>query len=146
MKLLELAHSPPVIVSPDTSVMDAIHRSLPARIGAVIVMEGDATVGILTARDIMLKVVHRRLDQDRTQVRQVMTSPVLMVLPDSPPEEVIRLMLDRNILHLPLSFDGHKVEGVLTLRSLLKYLMDDLRQDLRFMKDYVVGTPPLLQS
>lgn len=137
MNLLEIAHVPAIIVSPDSTVMQAVDASLPARVGAVAVVEKGRMIGIFTERDVMLKVVHQRRDPETTLIREVMTSPVTSVKPDTPVPEVLALMLDRHIRHLPLSSDGSTVEGILSIRNVLQYMVNDLRQNLRHMEAYI---------
>jgi CBS domain-containing protein len=139
MNLLTIAHVPPVIVSPDQSVMDAIDASLPQRVGAVAVMERGRLVGIFTERDVMLKVVRQRMDPDRTLVGDVMTRPVITVKPDTSVGEVLKLMLSRHIRHLPLSEDGMQVDGMLSIRNVLQHMVEELQTDLHHMQAYLTA-------
>jgi CBS domain-containing protein len=142
MNLLNIAHVPPVQVSPDDTVMAAIEASLPARVGAVAVMEKGRLVGIFTERDVMLKVVRQRLDPESTQIRSVMTSPVMTVHPDTSVGEVLRLMLDKHIRHLPVSVDGKAVQGMLSIRNVLEFMVEDLQANLHYMEAYITADVP----
>lgn len=142
MNLLKIAHVPPISVSPDATVMDAIEASLPARVGAVAVVEGDVLVGIFTERDVMLKVVHKRLDPESTPVRDVMTAPVIRISPEMPAREVLSLMLEKHIRHLPISQDGVTVDGMLSIRNVLQYLVNDLTEDLHHMQAFIGADSP----
>lgn len=141
MNLLSIAHTPPVIVSPDTMVMEAVEKSLTARVGAVAVVKDDQLVGIFTERDMMYKVVHNRMDPDTTPVRAVMTTPVITITPNKKADEVLELMLEKHIRHLPISEDGKKVEGMLSIRNILQALVKTLRQDLRFVEAFITDRP-----
>ena len=142
MNLLKIAHVPPICVSPEATVMDAIEASLPARVGAVAVVEHDALVGIFTERDVMLKVVRQRLDPDNTRIRDVMTSPVIHILPNLPARDVLSLMLDKHIRHLPISEDGVSVAGMLSIRNILQFLVNDLTEDLHHMQSFIGADSP----
>ena len=142
MNLLQIAHVPPICVSPDATVMQAIEASLPARVGAVAVVEKDALVGIFTERDVMLKVVHKGLDAKTTAVRDVMTAPVIQVAANVPVREVLSLMLDKHIRHLPISEDGVSVAGILSIRNVLQYLVNDLTEDLHHMQAFIGADSP----
>jgi CBS domain-containing protein len=142
MNLLTIAHVPAIQVSPDQTVMDAIDASLPARVGAVAVVEEGALRGIFTERDVMLKVVHKRLDPDTTRIRDVMTFPVLHVPPDISPRKVLELMLEKHIRHLPISEDGVSVAGMLSIRNVLQYLVKDLSDNLRYMEAFIGADSP----
>lgn len=142
MNLLKIARVPPICVSAQQSVMEAIEASLPARVGAVAVTEGERLVGIFTERDVMLKVVHQRLDPDTTPIGDVMTAPVIQIAPDLPPREVLALMLDKHIRHLPISEDGITVAGMLSIRNILQHLVNDLTEDLHHMQAFIGADSP----
>ncbi len=137
MNLLDIAHVPAVEVSPDSTVIEAIEASAPARVGAVAVMEKGRLVGMFTERDVMLKVVLNRLDPDMTVLRGVMTSPVTTVGPDTSVPEVLQLMLEKHFRHLPISEDGQTVQGMLSIRNVLQHMVEDLQQNLHHMEAYV---------
>lgn len=140
MNLLEIAHVPAVVVAPDATVIEAIEASVPTRVGAVAVVEKNRLIGMFTERDVMLKVVLKRLDPDKTVLRDVMTSPVKTIPPDTPVPEVLRMMLERHIRHLPISPDGKSVMGMLSIRNVLQHMVEDLQTDLRHMESYLGST------
>ena len=137
MNLLSIAHVPAIQVTPDSTVSHAIEASIPTRVGAVAVVEKNKLIGIFTERDVMLKVVHNKLDPEKTAVRDVMTHPVITIKPDFPVPEVLRMMLDRHIRHLPISTNGKSVEGMLSIRNVLQYMVEDLQANLQHMEAYV---------
>ncbi|MBI4081011.1 MAG: CBS domain-containing protein [Candidatus Lambdaproteobacteria bacterium] len=139
MDLLSIAHVPAVQVTPENTVLEAVELSLPARVGAVAVIEGGRLVGIFTERDVMLKVVHQRLDPATTRIRDVMSTPVTTVSPDVPAAQVLKTMLDRHIRHMPVSEDGKHVLGMLSIRNVLQYLVQDLSSSLHTMEAYVAA-------
>ena len=142
MNLLSIAHTPPIAVSPQDSVMDAVDVSLPAKVGAVTVVEGGRLVGIFTERDLMYKVVHKRLDPDRTLINEVMTTPVVTIPPDMAAEEVLQMMLEKHIRHLPISADGIAAEGMLSIRNILHYMVTDLQANLQHLENYIGADGP----
>ncbi len=142
MNLLSIAHVPPIRVAPEASVMDAVNVSLPAKVGAVAVVSGENLIGIFTERDLMYKVVHNRLDPDQTIIRDVMTAPVTTIPPDMPADEVLDLMLDKHIRHLPISADGIRVDGMLSIRNILQAMVADLKDNLRHLENFVGADSP----
>ena len=137
MNLLSIAHVPPIQVTPDNTVLEAVEASLPAKVGAVAVVEGGKLVGIFTERDVMLKVVHQRRDPETTRLRDVMSKNVLTVKPNMPPKQVLKLMVEKHIRHLPVSEDGRTVQGMLSIRNILQYLVEDLTQDMHHMETFL---------
>ena len=138
MNLLSIAHVPSVQVSPEHTVMEAVEASIPSKVGAVAGVDGGRLVGIFTERDVMLKVVPLRRPPGSTRIGDVMTAPVVCVTPDVAPREVLKLMLDRHIRHLPISDDGcQSVSGMLSIRNVLQYLVAALGEDLHAMETYI---------
>lgn len=142
MNLLTIARKPPIQVSPDDTVMTAVDVSLPAKVGAVTVVEGRKLVGVFTERDLMYKVVHKRMDPDKTLIRQVMTSPVITIPANMPVEEVLQMMLEKHIRHLPISQDGKTAEGMLSIRNVLQFMVSDLKDNLRHMENFIGADSP----
>jgi len=136
MDLLNLVHHAPVTVSPEDTVSHAIEISMPARVGAVAVMEADRLVGIFTERDVMLKVVHRGLDARTTVIKSVMTPNPLTVTPNQTPQEVLQLMLARHIRHMPIVRPSGELVGLLSIRNVLQFMVEHLNQDLQHIADY----------
>ena len=121
-------------VTPDDTVLDALRLLAEKGVGAVLVMEGDKLVGIVTERDYARKVILAGKASRDTPVREVMTSKVLYAGPDRTVDECMALMTDINARHLPV-LDGERVVGVLSIGDLVRaklreqnFLIDQLRQ------------------
>ncbi len=137
MSLLEMAYSPPAYVTPADTIRDAVAAAQPLGCDAVAVMEDGVIAGIVTSKDILLKVVLRRKDSESTLVREVMSTPVVTLHPDTEPEEALRMMLENNIRHILLSEDGQQPAGMLSLRRLLAHLVDDQRDNLAHLEAFL---------
>lgn len=122
--------------------MDAVEASLPAKVGAVAVVEHDRLIGIFTERDLMYKVVHNRLDPDRTLIHEVMTTPVITIPSTMVAEEVLKMMLEKHIRHLPISEDGISAEGMLSIRNVLQFMVVDLKDNLQHMENFLGADSP----
>jgi len=142
MNCLSIAQVPPTIVPPGATVLEAIDASLPTRVGAVAVVESGSLVGIFTERDVMLKVVRERRDPATTLVGAVMTSPVITIPPVAKDEDVLRLMTEHRIRHLPISEDGKTVLGILSIGNVLEYLLEERNRDLTHLAAYVNADNP----
>jgi len=137
MDCLTFAHVPAIAVAPTDTVLDAVALTLPAKLGAVVVVDAGRLAGIFTERDVMLKVVHARRDPLKTRVRDVMTSPVITIPRFLSRKEAMTLMVQHRIRHLPICEDGKTVLGMLSMQNLLKYLVEDLSSDVRHMEAYI---------
>jgi CBS domain-containing protein len=137
MNLLTLADVPPIEVQASDSVWKAVDAAVAARVGAVAVLDNGRLVGIFTERDLMKKVVHPKLDLDKTPMRDVMSSPVWTVPATMHVQDALRLMLERHTRHLIISSDGNKAQGVLSIRNVMQYMLDYLQKNLRQMESYL---------
>lgn len=139
---LSIAHVPAIQVSPDSTVLEAVELTLPAKLGAVAVVEAGQLIGIFTERDVMLKVVHARRDPAKTRVREVMTAPVISIPKLMPRLEVLNLMLTHRIRHLPIAEDGKTVLGMLSVLDVLQQVVEDLTIDLQHMEAFLGADNP----
>ena len=106
-------------IVPDASVLDAMKLMDEANTGALLVMAGDRVEGIVSERDCVRKVdVQGRSSRD-TKVREIMTEKVMYVNPSQPLEELMVLMTEKNIRHMPV-FNGDKLLGVISMRDVLR--------------------------
>lgn len=137
MNLLEIANVPPLILSPESTVLDAVDAAFPAQVGAVAVVKEAKLIGIFTERDLMFKVVKLRKDPATTLIREAMTSPVTHVTPFTPIEDVLELMLKQHFRHVPVSANGSRVDGMLSIRNVLHYMVTHLGQNLSLLESRI---------
>ncbi len=142
MNLLDISYKPAIQVSSKTSVKKALASAIPSNCNAVAVVEHGKLKGILTSRDVMLKVVLKRRDPQTTAVGEIMTSPVVTLHPQTEPEEALEIMLEKHFRHLPLSEDGVTVCGMLSLRQVLNYIVEDQRRNLMCMEAFLNADGP----
>jgi len=107
-----------VVLQPSKTALEAARAIEHNNIGAVIVADKGAVVGIVTDRDLAVRLVGRGLDPKTTTIVGIMTAPVTTLSPNDSQAEAIRLMEQRNIRRIPLVDDG-KLVGVVTLDDLL---------------------------
>jgi CBS domain-containing protein len=118
-QLIEAKKRPGAIsISPNSTVLAALKLLADHDIGAVLVMERDRLVGILSERDCVRNLELRDRAAGTTQVRDIMTSKVLSVRPDQTVEECRKIMGDGRIRHLSV-VDGERVVGVLSSKDIL---------------------------
>lgn len=138
--LLKLARVQAVSVEPTTTVIAAVEAMAKASVGAVIVEEAGQLVGIFTERDVMLRVVKEGRDPGSTLVRDVMTSPALSIRKDeATPDDVLKIMADRHIRHLPVLGATGKAEGVLSMRHLLARKIEQLTREMDSLEAFMAA-------
>jgi CBS domain-containing protein len=143
MSVLELCDREIAAVGLEATVADAIHKMLDHHVGAVAVVDSDFRVaGIFTERDVLRKLALTRLDPQTTSVRDLMTTPVEMATLETGPGEALTTMLERHFRHLPIADDGGKLLGLLSIRNLLEWRVDELSRELESLEQYVSNDGP----
>ena len=102
-----------------------------AKVGAVIVMENNKPVGIVTDRDFAVKVAAHAY-QISTPVKQIMTSPLISINSDETVRAAGDLMHDRKVRKLPVINNG-KVVGIITATDIVNLLAVSVEEDMRDM-------------
>ena len=112
-------------IGPATMVFDAVQLMTDRRIGALVVTEGDAIVGIVTERDYAQKIALKNRASRTTPVRDIMTTPVIHVRPDQTSEDCMVLMGTHHLRHLPV-MDGGRLVGMISIRDLVNDIIANL--------------------
>jgi CBS domain-containing protein len=121
------------VISVDASITinEAAKMMEDAKVGAVIVMENNTPIGIVTDRDFAVKVV-AHVYQITTPVKQIMTSPLFSINSDESVRTAADLMHDRGIRKLPVIND-EKVVGIITATDIVNLLAVCVEEDVRDM-------------
>ncbi|MBN9890458.1 putative nucleotidyltransferase substrate binding domain-containing protein [Salipiger abyssi] len=123
----DLAHSrvetlmaaKPLTLPPETSVREAAKLMAERRVSSVCITDGPALKGILTIRDVSGKVVGGGLSFD-TPVAQVMTAEPLTLPPSAIGSDVLHMMMERHIGHVPVT-EGGRLVGIVTQTDLTRF-------------------------
>ena len=142
MPLLKIAHTPPATVAPSATVLEAVQVMAEEGVGAVAVVEDGVLRGIFTERDVMLRVVLRGRDPKQVRMSEVMTSPVETIPADTAADEVLSSMVERHFRHLPVVDAEGKLKGMLSIRNLLENMVEQLRNELHSLDQYLLNDGP----
>jgi CBS domain-containing protein len=123
-------------IAPGASVIDAIRAMAEHHVGALLVMEGHQISGIVSERDYARKVILLGRSSSTTAVREIMSSPVVSLPPDSTVDDAMRLMTERRIRHLPV-VNGGRVLGVVSIGDLVKCVIEDQRHIIDELHSYI---------
>jgi CBS domain-containing protein len=126
-------------IAPDATVFQALKLMAEKDIGAVVVMEKDELVGILSERDYARKIILLGKSSVETPVRQIMTSHVICISPKQTIEGCMALMTEMRIRHLPVCGEDGKVIGMITIGDLVKAQIDDQKFTIEQMEHYIHG-------
>lgn len=125
-------------VSPDDSVFDAVSLLADKNVGAVLVMDGEKLVGLLSERDYTRKVMLRGKRSRDTKVAEIMSTDLKVISPREAVEDCLRLMTDKRIRHLPV-LDGDKVVGVISIGDLVKWVISCQSAAIAHLESYISG-------
>jgi len=127
--LLKIAKHPALITTTEATVRSLCERMLAERVGAMAVVDKGKLVGIVSERDVVIRVVVERRDPGTTRVGDIMTSNVVTAHEGMTVYEALRKMDDGNFRHLPLVDGAGAVIGMLSVSHLLSRRVEEL--DLR---------------
>ncbi|MBP0482098.1 CBS domain-containing protein [Sagittula salina] len=115
MKVSEAMHAPAEWVKADTPVFEVAVRMAKDDIGAVPVGHDDRLIGMITDRDLALRVVAKGLDPQKTTAEEVMTPGVVFSRTEATVEDAVHLMDLKKIRRLPVLDDNRRMVGMLSL-------------------------------
>jgi CBS domain-containing protein len=125
-------------IRPTASVFDAVKLMAEKNVGALLVMEGEQIVGIITERDYARKTILMGRASKETPVRDIMTSEVMYVRPGHTSEECMALMTENRLRHLPV-IDGGKLLGLISIGDLVKDIISEQRYIIDQLEHYIRG-------
>jgi len=134
MNVLELAQSPPPVVDAEATAQKAARVFRKSRSGAVLVLSRGNLAGILSERDVVLRVVGKGLDPHRVKVSQIMTRPVEWVGPEATPEAAFDLMTANHVRHLAVVDKKARPVGLLSLRRVAEARIESASDQLRTLE------------
>jgi len=118
------------------SVFDAVKAMVGENVGSLLVTEDRGIVGIFTERDYLRRVAVEGRTDEKTAVREVMSTPLVIVTPNTSVDECMALMTERRIRHLPV-VDGGDVIGMVSIGDLVKFKSDQQRFEIKFLHEYI---------
>ena len=107
----------PATCEPGDNVTDAAKAMSKGDFGAVVVCENDQVRGILTDRDIVVRVVAEGKDPDATEVREVFTTDPTTLSPADSLDDAVSAMRESNVRRLPV-LEGSTVAGIISIGDL----------------------------
>ena len=125
-------------IAPGASVLDAVNLMAERNIGALVVMEGEKIVGIITERDYARKIVLMARSSKDTPVRDIMTASAMYVSPLQTNEECMALMTETRVRHL-LVVDSGKLIGLVSIGDLVKDIISEQKFIIEQLEHYITG-------
>ena len=125
-------------IAPTATVLEALQSMADKHIGALLVMEGNRIVGILTERDYARKIALLGRSSLTTQVSETMTKEVMYVDPSQTSEECMALMTENRLRHLPVVENG-KLLGMISIGDLVKDIISQQQFTIEQLTHYISG-------
>lgn len=129
-----------VTIGPEATIHDAMKVLVEHNIGALVVVE-DGIQGILTERDLLRAGAEDPRKLMQAQVRDLMTRQVITAPPTVELNEIMDIMAERRIRHLPIAEAG-ELRGMISIGDVVNALRKSTEAENRYLHSYIAGTPP----
>lgn len=126
-------------VSPDASLSEVAGLLHARRVGALVVMQNDAVVGIVSERDLVRAVAEAGAGCLSRQVAAYMTANVLFAQPSETVDSLLSRMTDRRIRHLPIC-EGDRLVGIVSIGDLVKSKITEVEAEADGLKAYIAAS------
>lgn len=128
--------------TPKATVFDAIKLMSEKNVGALLVMDGEKLLGIISERDYRDKVILKGRRSAETRVEEIMTSQVYVIQPTETVTGCLGIMTERKIRHLPVVEESGKVVGVVSIGDLVKAKISKQEVEISTLRKYISGEYP----
>ena len=128
-----------VSIGAHDTILEAARSMNENHIGALVVIEGGTVLGILSERDILVRIVAAHRDPAAVTVKDVMTSPVVCCEPHTALEEVRDVMAQRSIRHVPVIDRRRRLTGILATGDLLQQRIAESQSTIDTLCAYIHG-------
>jgi CBS domain-containing protein len=125
-------------IGPELSVYDALALMAEKGIGALVVTQGPAVVGLISERDYARNVALKGRNSRETPVGDIMTSRVACVGPDQTVQECMTIMTEMRVRHLPV-MEGETLAGLVSIGDLVKAIIEEQEALIEHLVRYING-------
>jgi CBS domain-containing protein len=125
-------------VTPNSTVLETLLLMTEKNIGALVVLENEQIVGIISERDFIHSIAEKERCILNTTVMEYMTKSVLTISPKQPIEECMQLMTDKRVRHLPVVENG-KLVGMISIGDIVRDIISDEKFKVEALENYIQG-------
>jgi len=131
---------PVISVSPNDSLDIAITLMMENRIGSLVVVDAGKLIGILSERDVLAVLNNKHAMWSPVTAADAMTASPFVCHPDNTLEEVMTMMVDNNIRHLPVVYQD-ELKGMLSITDIVEELLKKAKFENKLLKNYIQNWP-----
>ena len=128
-------------IGPEATVFQAIELMAEKNVGALMVMEADKPVGIISERDYTRKVALKGRSSKDTKVREILSGSLISATPHHTVEDSMRLMTEHKVRHLPVLEEG-KLIGIVSIGDLVNWIISVQDVTINHLESYISGKYP----
>jgi len=125
-------------ISPNATIFSALQLMEEKEIGALLVMDGETPVGIMSERDYARKVALEGKNSRVALVNEIMSANVLYIDINADIEECMALMINKRIRHLPVYAES-KLSGIISIGDVVKAVIHEKEFLIKELENYITG-------
>jgi CBS domain-containing protein len=126
-------------ISKDLTCYECAKHLTEFNIGALLVMEGNQVLGIISERDLIKKLITKNLDPTKATIEQVMTQNVIAVPPEATVQTAMEIITEKRLRHLPI-IDNGKLVGMISIGDVTRWVMLQQQKEISALTGYIQGT------
>lgn len=141
MKVSHIISGKPVkTISPSSSIQELVNSLKTHQVGALVVSDdGKKISGIVSERDVV-RALSGNLDRlEAFQVKDLMTSQVHTCNAETTVEELMKIMTERRIRHIPVVDDRGELVSIVSIGDVVKYYVSEIELERQSLKEYITG-------
>jgi len=120
------------------TVLDAVRQMVDANVGSLLVKHDGEIAGIVSERDYLRRVARHGPTGEEVTVGEIMSSPLIVVGPETSIDECMALMTDRRIRHVPVVENGDVI-GIVSIGDVVKFKSKQQSFEIRYLTDYITA-------
>lgn len=132
---------PIISAAPDAMVFDAVRLMVENNIGSLLIIEDGNICGIMSERDYLRLVTTEGRTAHDTPVHELMTRQVVYVTPETKLPEVMAIMTEKRIRHVPVMVDD-KLMGIVSIGDVVKQIGQNQTAQIRVLEEYISDDYP----
>jgi CBS domain-containing protein len=125
-----------LMIDADASVLEAVKQMVAANVGSLLVTDDGEIAGVVTERDFLRSVAGDDGGDSGASVREIMSSPLIVVTPQTSVDECMALMTNRRIRHVPV-VDAGEVTGIVSIGDVVKFRVQEMEREQEALRDYI---------